>query len=396
MQWFHPPQLRIGADIEEELRHATWLELFYDLVFVVAVSQLAHKLSDHLSLSGYLGFVLLFIPVWWSWIGATFYANRFDVDDLGERLLTAIQMLGIAAMAVNVHDGLQASSVGFALAYTSVRLVLVFKYFRVARYVPQATGLASRYGWGFGIAAFLWLLSVFLPIPYRFGLWGLAVAIDFATPLLARRWQTNLLPHSEHLPERFGLFTIIVLGEAIIAVVDGISERNWYPLSVITAVLGFSIAFALWWVYFENAGSGSLRAAGRQGIWWIYQVWLFGHLPLVIGIAGAGVAVEHSILSDSTAALADGDRWLLCGSVALCLVALSILHQAGVIFHCKVRARYRLIAAGILLVLALVGQGLIPVAVIGIVAIVAATQVVQDLYQGRSVASLTNPEEVSN
>ncbi|MER3589952.1 MAG: low temperature requirement protein A, partial [Mastigocladus sp. ERB_26_1] len=82
--FLQPPRLRIGEDSEEE-RHATWLELFYDLVFVVAVSQLAHNLKENVSLAGYLGFVFLFIPVWWSWIGTTMYANRFDSDDIGRR-----------------------------------------------------------------------------------------------------------------------------------------------------------------------------------------------------------------------------------------------------------------------------------------------------------------------
>lgn len=396
MQWFHPPQLRIGDGIEEESRHATWLELFYDLVFVVAVSQLSHALSDDVSLAGFLGFTLLFIPIWWSWVGATFYANRFDVDDIGERLLTAAQMLGIAAMAVNIHHGLGESSAGFALAYAAGRVVLVFKYVRIARHLPPARGLATRYAQGFTIAALLWLLSAFVPPPYRFTLWMLAIVIDFATPLTALQFQATLLPHAEHLPERFGLFTIIVLGEAIIAVVNGVAEESWYPLSVITAVLGFSIAFALWWIYFENVGSLALRAAGRQGLFWVYQVWLFGHLPLVIGIASAGVGVEHVILNGSAAALPDGDRWLLCGSVALCLVALSILHRTGVIFRCKVRARYRLASAGILFLVALVGKGLLPIAVVSIVAIVAMGQVMQDIYQGHPVPNSASSEEVPN
>ncbi|MEI1375203.1 MAG: low temperature requirement protein A [Nostoc sp.] len=119
--FLQPPRLRIGEDTEEE-RRATWLELFYDLVFVVAVSQLAHNLNEDISLSGLFGFVVLFIPVWWSWIGTTFYANRFDSDDVGHRLLIGIQMLTAAAMAINIHHGLGESSLVLLFPILSVGL----------------------------------------------------------------------------------------------------------------------------------------------------------------------------------------------------------------------------------------------------------------------------------
>ena len=87
-------------------RRATWLELFYDLVFVVVIFQLAHNLEEDFSLYGFLGFLALFVPVWWSWTGAAFYATRFDTDDLGHRILVLLQMVGAAFLAVNVSDDL--------------------------------------------------------------------------------------------------------------------------------------------------------------------------------------------------------------------------------------------------------------------------------------------------
>lgn len=387
MTWFHPPQMRIGDGFEEQSRRATWLELFFDLVFVVAVSQLAHNLSDDVSLGGFLGFIFLFIPVWWSWIGVTFYANRFDVDDAGHRVLTAVQMLAIAAMAVNIHHGLNESSVGFALSYAIVRLMLVFQYLRAAIHLPLARGLACRYAIGFAIAAVLWLISTVIPIEERFFLWALGLLIDFATPLTSVKLQARLLPNFEHLPERFGLFTIIVLGEAIIAVVSGVTEQKWNLTSVAAAVLGFSIAFSFWWIYFDNVSGSALRVAATEKRLDTLQVWLYGHLPLVVGLAGTGVGVEHIIQSQPNMALATAERWLLCGSVALCLLALTILHRTGVIFRCKVRSKYRFGSAIVLLLIALVGEPLSPLMVIGLVAVVSIFQVVQDIYQGRPLSS---------
>ena len=350
------------------------------MVYVVAVSQIAHYLHEDTSLKGFLGFVFLFIPVWWAWIGTTLYANRFDSDDIKHRLLTGLQMLAVAALAVNFHHGLGETSAGFAIAYVITRFFLVLEYVRVIKHIPEARGLAKYYCAGFSIGAILWLISAFVPIPIRFVLWGLGLAVDFITGITAKRFQISLLPHPEHLPERFGLFTIIVLGEAIIAVVNGVSEQKWDAQSAISAVFGFSIAFSLWWIYFENV-SGSILTANVDRKVGLIQVWLYGHLPLVIGLATTGVAVEQVIMSDANQALQTPQRWLICGGVALCLLSLSILHRTGMIFRCKVRAKYRLGAAATLIFLAIGGISLQPVVIIGLVALVCATQLIQDLYQ---------------
>jgi low temperature requirement protein LtrA len=385
--WLQPPRLRIGEENEAEHRHATWLELFYDLVFVVAVSQLAHNLSKDVTLTGFLGFVVLFIPVWWAWIGTTFYANRFDSDSVVRRLLMGLQMLAVAALAVNVHHGLGTSSVGFALSYAAARMVLVVEYLWAGRHIPVARGLTTRYAIGFAIAACLWLISAFVPIGFRFILWALGLAIDFATPLTAQQHQRQLLPHFEHLPERFGLFTIIVLGEAIIAVVNGVAERHWDVSSALAAIFGFGIAFSLWWVYFENVEGSALRAAGASGRIKIFQIWLYMHLPLVIGLAATGVGVEHVVLSAANRALPDAERWLICGSVALCFLSLAILHRTGIIFFCKARTRHRLGAVAVLIALAIAGETLLPIVIVVIVTVVCSSQVFLDIYQGRPAAT---------
>ncbi|WP_373528815.1 low temperature requirement protein A [Nostoc sp.] len=389
--FLQPPTLRIGQDTEEE-RHATWLELFYDLVFVVAISQLAHNLKEDISLSGWFGFVVLFIPVWWSWIGTTFYANRFDSDDVGHRLLVGLQMLTAAAMAINIHHGLGESSPGFAISYALGRVVLVIEYVRAGIHIPSARPLTTRYAIGFAIAAFFWLISASRPIPWRFAFWTLGIIIDFATPLTARKFQLGLLPHASHLPERFGLFTIIVLGEAIIAVVNGVSEQKWDVLTVISAVFGLIIAFSWWWVYFDNLGGKTIEMARTEGKIGVVNLWLYTHLPLVIGIAAAGVGVEQILLSKPTLALPDSQRSLICGSVALCSLAVSILHRFGIIRYCKIRSNYRLGGAVLLLAIAIFGKGLLPIAVIALVAVVSAGQVVQDLYQSRPTTRLVDPK----
>ena len=246
----NPPRLRIG-DAEDEPRHATWLELFYDLVFVVAVSQLAHKLSGDVSLRGFLGYAGLFVPLWWTWIGTTFFANRFDSDDTIRRVMMGLQMLAIAALAVNVHHAWTTTSQGFAISYIISRMLLIVEYARVLKYIPSVRSLVYPMNTGFGIGVLFWIVSLVVPAPWRFVLWGIGLGVDFISPLVAAEGQRQWPPHAEHLPERFGLFTIIVLGEAVIAVVNGLSEVDWTVGVTAAAVLGFVTAFGLWWLYLK-------------------------------------------------------------------------------------------------------------------------------------------------
>src|SRR5512140_30194 len=102
---FKPAALHAG---KEQERHATWLELLYDLIFVAAVAQLASLLNADYSLPGATRFAFISIPVWWAWVGHTFYLTRFDTDDLGHRMLTMVQMIAVAALAVNVPEALGA------------------------------------------------------------------------------------------------------------------------------------------------------------------------------------------------------------------------------------------------------------------------------------------------
>jgi len=214
---------------KNEERHATWLELFYDLVFVVTVSQLSHYLFHEISLSNFFGFLFLFIPVWWSWIGTAFFATRFYSDDIGHRLLLLLQMGGASAMAVNISGAFSNTFSGFALSYAFMRLILVIEYVRVFRTIKSsdsANPLVKRYIIGFSIAAIIWLISAFVPFTeIRFVLWTIGLTIDFATPNIAGKLHSKVAPHISHLPERMGLFTLIVLGESIVGIVTGMNEQ---------------------------------------------------------------------------------------------------------------------------------------------------------------------------
>lgn len=367
-EWLRPPTLRSTEDGD---RRATWLELFFDLVFVVAVAELAHSLATHLTPRGTVAFVVLFVSVWWAWVGSTFYATRFDTDDAGYRVLTAAEMFAVAALAVNIHAGLGATSRGFALAYASVRGILVLKYFRAFRHIPEARPLTGRFAAGFGLAALVWFASAFVPPPYRFALWALGFVVDVGTPISAGGLHAQIPPHPTHLPERFGLFTIIVLGESIVSVVSGISTQSWTGQSASLGVLGTVIAFSLWWIYFDNHDASAVRAARDEGRIWLYQAWLYAHFPLVVGITATGVGVLRIFGSDLDVAVPAAERWLLAGALALCLFSLGLLHRtARACAGRRSAARWQSVArfgtAGAALVVGALGGRFSPVLFVGL------------------------------
>lgn len=376
-EWRRPPRLRVG-EAEEGERRATWLELFYDLVYVVAVAELAHRLRDDPSGRGMWEFALLFVPVWWAWVGYTFFANRFDSDDVWHRVATAAQMLGAGALAINVRDGLGDTSAGFALAYAAVRLVLVLEYLRAARHVPEARPLIRRYAPGFAAAAGLWAVSAAVPAPWRFVLWGVGLVVDFGTPLSSRRLQAKLPPDASHLPERFGLFTIIVLGEAVAGVVRGVGVQEWGAASAVAASLGLAAAFSLWWVYFDSVDGSAIKRTRLAG-----QVWIYAHLLLMIGLAAVGVAVQLAVQAAAGDPLPDVERWLLCGAAALCLLSIAVVHMTT---HAtmgearnEIETPFRLGGAAVLLLAGAFGGALDPLLLTGLVAVVCACQILADV-----------------
>ncbi|MBA2462419.1 MAG: low temperature requirement protein A [Actinobacteria bacterium] len=216
------PRLRTAEDSAEE-RHASWLELFFDLVFVIAIAELAHQLELDHSAAGLLRFAALFVPVYVAWQGFSIYADRFDTDDLLLRVALLAGMLAIAALAVQIEDVSHEKSAGFAVSYIALRSILLALYARAWRAVPAARPLISRYGLGYATAVAIWVISLALDAPARYVLWAVAVALDLSLPPLSTRLIRRVPTHGGHIVERWGLFTLIVLGESVVVVALGVA-----------------------------------------------------------------------------------------------------------------------------------------------------------------------------
>ena len=280
-------------------RRATWFELLFDLVFVAAVGQATHRVAGHPSPLELLVTAALFVPVWWMWVIYAYQANRFETEDRGtHRIIALVGMFGMCLVAVGlsgVGHGAAADRT-FVAGYLLARAVPAVLYRLAARTNPTARPVFRTYASGSAVSAVLWLGGLALPVPGQAVAWLLAIGVEMGLPFLAGRRTRPLAHHVEHLKERFGLFTIIVIGEAVLAVVAGLSGQAVAAAGAVTAVLAFVLAAGVWWIYFNT---GSLRAASHDEMvekQWLRHVFTYGHLPAQLGLALAGAGVSVAIL----------------------------------------------------------------------------------------------------
>jgi low temperature requirement protein LtrA len=304
-------------------RRVSWSELFFDLVFVAAVAQVGVRLADDYSVAGLARYALMLSVIWWAWNGYAMYATRFVADDWLERLLTGLQMVAVIFMAANADGPLDgASSAGFAAAYAVMRLVLVVQYAR-ALAIQEARRLVVESAGGIGIAAIVWLGSALMPAPARYVAWAVAIAVDVAAAACTSRFVRELPPNAHHLPERFGLFTLILLGESIIAIMKGIqAQPNWTLPAASAAFLGIGLVFGLWWWYFDGAAAASHRPVHSDADIRRWMIWNVVHLPVYLGLAATAIGIEHIVRAGGLEPLHGAEAWIFCGAATAVTVAL--------------------------------------------------------------------------
>ena len=326
-----PPRLHLGR-----AGSASRLELFFDLAYVLVVLELAHSLYTDLSWHGLLVMAGLFSAIWFSWMGFTLYANRFDTDDLVFRLAKLGATAAIAGCAASASDAVGKYAVPFAVSYLVGRLVLLGLYARAWRHVAQARPTINVYLLCVGVSALLWAVSVAVPAPERYWLWAVAVLIDAVGPVLATLRHDRLPLHVEHLPERFGLLVILVLGEAVGGAARGTHDASWAGPSVAVGIIGVVLAASLWWAYFDVAATSSAgrleETAAEDGeedgdddpdtedeppdADQRHDLFVFGHFPLALGVVLAGVGLEGLAVHPETPG-PSGSAWLLAAGLAL-------------------------------------------------------------------------------
>jgi low temperature requirement protein LtrA len=290
------------------------------------VAELALALAEDVSAPAVLTFAGLFTTVWWAWVSATLYANRFDLDDVVYRLFKLASMAAVVGLAASATEATGERFGIFVGCQVVLRVLLLLQYQRAYRHVAEARPIARLYMVGAGTGALLWVVSLFVPRPVAYALWAAALLVEALAPLSASRSSADVPLHVEHLPERFALFVILVLGESVAGVAHGLFDAKWTSSAIPVAALGFLLAAALWWSYFDLAGARAKRllneAGGRRSTF-SHDVYVFGHLPLSLALALVGVGIELAVVESGAGEVPAGTRLLLAGGVAAYLVSVT-------------------------------------------------------------------------
>jgi low temperature requirement protein LtrA len=349
-------------DPTEEGRTSTTLELFFDLVFVVTISAIAtqwhHALSGGHLRHGLVSLVEMVFGVWWAWMGFTWFANFFDPDDVPYRLMVLAQLLASLGLATGIpyvfeHDDFRI----VVCCYVVIRLVMAAQWLRAGGANPALRRYCHRWAIGICVVQVGW-------VAFGFGLrhltpsqtvpWFLlGAAVELAVPIFAQLVETAPVPHPEHAEERYGLFTIIILGEMVLVASDAFNnalEDHTHLAPLLTgAVSAGVLAFCLWWLYFDFLGDYDLRNVRTAFIWGYSHYFVFGALTAVGGsLAALLEQVSKSDVGPGRTVLA----LALSVPIALFLATIALLRRVSEWEFCR---RWLIAAAVVLAVGTAVG-----------------------------------------
>lgn len=285
-------------------QRATPLELFFDLVYVFAITQLSHLLLGHLTVGGALETLFLLLAVWWAWVYTTWVINWFDPDRPPVRVLMIALMLVSLVMSVAIPQAFGERGLMFALAYVTIQ---VGRTAFVVLALDKSSSLGRTFqrmlAW-FAIPAVLWVVGGLLEGEARYVLWVLALALEYAgpaagyyTPGLGRSATADWTVEGGHLAERCQLFVIIALGESILVTGTTFGEIEASAVTVCAFVVAFLGSVALWWIYFARSAEAarevftSSEDPGRLG----RSAYTYFHLPMVAGIIAVAAADELTV-----------------------------------------------------------------------------------------------------
>jgi len=291
-----------ARDTAEAHRASSPLELLFDLVFVVAIAQvaaqLAHAIADGHALETVGPYLMVFFAIWWAWMNFTWFASAYDTDDVPYRALVLVQMAGVLILAAGVpaaFSGVDGGYTAVTVGYLVMRVGLVALWLRAGIQHPEGRATAFRYAAAISVVQVLWVARLALPDGGPWWVFVLIALADLSVPLWAER-TGHTAWHPHHIAERYGLFTIIVLGESVLAstvgVQNALDEGGLSGDLVVIAAAGLALLFVLWWLYFsEPAGDGLARRRDLS------FVWGYGHYLIFASLAAAGAGLEVAVES---------------------------------------------------------------------------------------------------
>jgi low temperature requirement protein LtrA len=315
----------------EAHRVATPLELLFDLVFVVAIARasegLHHSIAEAHALQGLMGYLMVFFAVWWAWMNFTWFASAYDCDDVLYRLAVFVQISGALILAAGVPEMFDTRTPNMAVVggYVVMRVAAVSQWLRAAAADPERRTTARRYAAGISLLQIAWVSMLALP-----AWWSVGFPVLAALELVVPAWAERTVPttwNAHHIAERYGLFTIIVLGESILAATAAVQSalQSGEALTSLAEVVigGLLIVYSMWWFYFDRPVHDLLTSLRRA------IVWGYGHYVLFASAAavGAGLAVAVDQAVDRAKVSAAGAGAAVAIPVAVYVVCLWLLHD---------------------------------------------------------------------
>jgi low temperature requirement protein LtrA len=301
------------------------LELFYDLAVVVLVGQAAHRLAGHLSWSGLGEFAVIFTLVWIAWANGSLHHELHGHEDARARNTFLLQILLLVALGAFIPAAGGPRGAAFAVTAAVLFAVLALLWLLAGRADrPEYRQSSRRFVVVTAACAVLLAATAFLPASVRVWAWGgidavylaaFTVLIVVATPV-----QAAALAITDALIERFGLLIIIVLGETLTGVVQGLASEPIGPLTLCVGLIAVVVGFGAWWTYFDFAGHRHLGAKRADML-----RWMLGHLPLTAAIAGMGAAMVSLVRHAHDGRTPAGTAWLLCAGAAAVLCATMLI-----------------------------------------------------------------------
>ena len=292
--WYRPLRAR---NPDEAHRASTPLELLFDLCFVVAVAlaagRLHHALAENHIGPALVGYAMVFFAIWWAWMNFTWFASAFDNDDVPYRLATLVQIAGALVLAAGVPRAFDSNDFAVVtFGYLIMRVALVAQWLRAARADTTQRRSATRYASGVGLCQVGWLLRLALPTNLAVATFVLLALAELAVPIWAERG-SHYTWHPGHIAERYSLFTLIVLGESILAATTAIQVAldggAGKPSLLLAAGSGLLIVFAMWWIYFDHTEEEQ-QPTPRNSFAWGY-----GHLVIFAAAAAVGAGLQVAI-----------------------------------------------------------------------------------------------------
>jgi low temperature requirement protein LtrA len=373
-----------------EHTRVTYVELFFDLVFVFAITQLSHTLLEHLSLGGLLQTTLLLMAVWWVWVYTSWVTNWLDPEKTPVRLVLFALMLAGLVLSTSIPQAFESKGLAFAGAYVVMQVGRsLFMLWALKDHSPGNYHNFQRITCWLGLSGLFWIAGAFAEGDVRFALWAIALVIEYVAPSLGF-WTPGLGASTTsdwdveggHLAERCGLFIIIALGESVLVTGATFAKLPWTPAAMASFLVAFAGSVAMWWIYFNiGAERGSRHIAASDDPGSLARLaYTYLHLPLVAGIIV--VAVGDELVLAHPAGHTDA-------KTAAVLIGGPALYLAGNLLFKRVSARHfplsHLVGLGLLALLIPVAAVASPLALSGATTLVL---VIVAVWETRSLAGM--------